>query len=376
MYSLALKSIFGIENLIDDEIRLSIVKQMSDLAMSEDVVTSELEIVQTLFEELSGDTCLPIRVEIAKTISHIYYFSRHLVLKMAEDSAPVAQYILCYSQHLSAIDLVEYANANNVDKQLAIANRRDLPNEVVAALIEHGTDSVVLDIIKNTTANLTADNLRQIYINFNQQDEIRGLLFDRADLPADLRELITFDMSKQLESYVVDSKWLDEKQASNLAQKTYEIAVVDISDTLSDEQMALYIRGLSDEDRLTPSLILRSVTTGYMRFFEHALSYLAGLPIQKLHSLLHNPSATARNALFNRSKLPVDLYPILTLSLDVYKQMKLETMGEQKTTQYEFSVQMIKNVTEFYHTQGQDSQAYLQRVLDCYYIDASQKIAA
>lgn len=376
VYNDSLINIFGAENLQNPASRLAIVRQMADLAQSPTIIDSEFEIVQLVFEELSLDSLLDIRIEIAKAVCLNPKFSRHLILKLAHDCVSVAQHVLCYSNKLSSVDLVDYITQGDVEKQLAIANRLNLPGEVSLSLIEHGSDIVVGDLIKNSTANLSAHNLRQIYINFGVDPQTRELLLNRADLSADLRELIAYDVSKQLENFAINSNWLNEKQATNVAKKSYEIAVIKISNGLSNSEMQQYIQSLSEEERLTSSLILRSITTGYMKFFEHSLSYLTGLPIKKLQSLLHNPNILTRNALFSRSKLPSDIYPILALSVDVYKALRTKFDPMATNSQHEFSIEMIKNVTENYHQQNDVNQAYLQRVLDCYYLDISQKYAA
>lgn len=376
MYSDMLKNIFGAKNLENGDSRLAITKQMADLAVSPEVTEAELDIVRTVFEEFHQDKLMAVRLEIAKAVSQADYISRHLILRIAEDCASVSQFVLHYSTKLSSIDLIEHVIKGGAVKQLAIANREYLQNDVVLSLVEHSTIEVIHALVENKTAELTPHNLRQLYINFSMDASLRSLLCDRDDLPADLREIIAYDVAKTLESYVTNLNWLNKKQASTVTQKSYEITVIDISDNIDDDEMMDYVKRLSEEERLTSSLILRSITTGHMKFFEFALSYLSGMPIQKLHSLLYNPNGNTRNALFSRSKLPNDLFPILTIAIEVYKNLKQQFAGKLQPSSHEFSVSMIKHVTEYYHMQQHDNQAYLQRVLDCYYIDISDKIAA
>ncbi|MBL1421187.1 MAG: DUF2336 domain-containing protein [Alphaproteobacteria bacterium] len=376
MYSQSLIDIFGAEHLMYGEARLSIVKQMSDLAHSPKVTKAELDIVQMVFSEFYRDHFMAVRLEISKAICEAEYISRHLILRMAEDCASVSQFILHHSNKLSPVDLIDFVIKGDAVKQLAIAHRRNLSNDVALSLIKHGSLDVIYALVENQSAMLNADNLRQLYTNFNMDAGLRSLLSQRHDLPADLRELIVYDVAKTLEDYVINVNWLGEGQASGITQKSYEIAAIEISVDIADANMMDYIKRLSAEERLTSSLILRSVTTGYMKFFEYSLAYLSGLPIKKLHSLLHNPNGSTRNALFNRSKLPQDLHPVLTIAVDVYRDMKFQHAGNLQPGTLEFSVNMIKNVTECYHMQLDSGQAYLQRVLDCYYIDISDRMAA
>ena len=205
VYSQALTNIFGQQNLETSEARLAIVQQMCKLAVTENVNDSELEIVHQVFDEFCNDILVQIRVEIAKSVCQNNYFSRQLVLKLAEGAASYAQYVLGYSKKLSSVDLIEHILTADQDKQLAIANRYRLPNDVVLTLIEHGSLEVVQDLIRNSSAKLDAHNLRQLYINFNTEPKIRELLTNRNDLPADLRELIAFDLAKQLEIFAINA---------------------------------------------------------------------------------------------------------------------------------------------------------------------------
>ncbi|NRA87633.1 MAG: DUF2336 domain-containing protein [Rhizobiales bacterium] len=319
---------------------------------------------------------MSIRLEVAKAVCCADFISRHLILKIAEDCASISQFVLQFSNKLSSVDLIEHVIYGNAMKQIAISSRLDLSNEIVVSLIEHGNSEVINSLVSNSAAQITAHDFRQIYINFANEASLRELLCKRDDISADLRELIAFDVAKELEIFVINANWLNKKQAANAAKKSYEIAVIQISDRISGAEMADYIQKLSEEERLTPSIILRSITTGYMKFFEYALAYLAGVPIQKLHSLLHATNPLARQALFSRSKLPADLFPILTIAIDVYGTMNQKFANDSNQNKNDFSIKMIQNITESYHAQNHINQAYLQRVLDCYYIDISGKIAA
>ncbi len=376
MYSHKLNEIFGKECLSNGQSRLALVKQMANLATSKTVTNAELNIAIMVFEAFCKDTLMAVRLEVAKVVCSTDFASRHLILQMAEDCASVAQFILQYSQKLSPVDLIEHVIYGNNVKQIAISHRKKLSSDVVLALIEHGTSEVIQSLIQNKGADISAHNFRQIYINFGADASLREMLCTRADIPADLRELIAFDVAKELENFVIKANWMNKKKAANIAKKSYEIAVINISETLSNIQMQDYIKKLSQEKRLTPSLVLRSITTGYMKFFEYSLSYLAGVPIPKLHSLLHNPNKSTRMALFSRSKLSKDLFPILSIAIDVYKNMQQEFIEELEHNRQSFSIKMIENVSTTYHAQTYNNQAYLQRVLDCYYIDISDRLAA
>ncbi|PCI88662.1 MAG: hypothetical protein COB24_01465 [Hyphomicrobiales bacterium] len=376
MYSQSLIDIFGADHLMYGEARLSIVKQMTDLANSPEVTKAELDIVQMVYSEFYRDHFMAVRLEISKAICEAEYISRHLILMMAEDCASVSQFILHHSNKLSSVDLIDFVVKGGAVKQLAIASRHDLSNDVALSLIEHGSLDVIYALVENQSAVLNADNLRQLYTNFSMNAGLRSLLSQRDNLPADLREMIVYDVAKSLEDYVTNANWLDEGQALAITQKSYEIAAIEISIGIADADMMDYIKRLSAEERLTSSLILRSITTGYMKFFEYSLAYLSGLPIKKLHSLLHNPNASTRNALFNRAKLPQDLHAVLTIAVDVYRDLQFQHACNLQPGTHEFSVNMIKNVTECYHMQSDNGQAYLQRVLDCYYIDISDRMAA
>ena len=356
--------------------RLLIAKQMSDLANRADVSAAELDVVNQVFNEFYNDQFMAVRLEVSKAVCDKEFVSRHLVLKIAQDCASVSQFVLQYSLKLSEADLVEYVEFGSPVKQLAVASRLDLSEYVIMSLIEHASFEVICALAENLSAEISAHGFRQIYINFSNDARLRELLVSREDVPADLRELIAFDIAKELETFVTNLNWLNKKQASNITTKSYEIAVIEISESIAPDEMLAYIKQLSKEDRLTPSLILRSVTTGYMKFFEYALAYLAGLPIKKLKSLLHNPNGTTRNALFRRTKLPFDLLPILMISIDQYKALTMSFEVRNSTNKQAFAIKMIRNVTEYYHQQQDQNQLYLQRILDCYYIDITDKIAA
>ena len=79
----------------------------------------------------------------------------------------------------------------------------------------------------------------------------------------------------------------------------------------------LAARRLARGGRLTPSLLIRSLCTGDMTFFEVALSHLAKVPILNARLLIHDGGKLGLKSLYEKAGLPPALLTVVRIAVEV-----------------------------------------------------------
>ena len=96
------------------------------------------------------------------------------------------------------------------------------------------------------------------------------------DLPAATRHALVVKLSETLAGFVVARNWMEEGRAQRIAQEACEKATVILAGTCDGG--AALVNHLRETGQLTAGLVLRSLLSGNIDFFEIALAELAGLP--------------------------------------------------------------------------------------------------
>ena len=73
---------------------------------------------------------------------------------------------------------------------------------------------------------------------------------------------------------------------------------------------------LRETGQLTAGLVLRSLLSGNIDFFEQSLAELAQLPAERVSALLHDRRAAGFKAVYERAGLPGSVYPAFRAAIE------------------------------------------------------------
>src|SRR5690606_22447350 len=104
------------------------------------------------------------------------------------DQIEVAGRVIALSPVLADNDLIEIIASGRLPLQRFVAFRCPLPVSVAAALAEVGEAEAVADMLDNAHVSIARISLRRIAERFGDHAEIRDRLFERADLPCNVRQ--------------------------------------------------------------------------------------------------------------------------------------------------------------------------------------------
>jgi len=220
-----------------------------------------------------------------------------------------------------------------------------VPGDVALALAR---DVDTATLVSNTGAELTEHTLANVVERYSgSSDEVGAALAERPGVPVTIVERLLNRVSESLRTQLSKRPGLSPEMATTLLIQAREQAVLGISTAESD--VVKLVEHLFRNKRLTPSITLRAVCMGDMRFFETALAILGGIPVENAQALIYDEGKKGFEALYKKSGLPAPLYSAMRAAIDISKDMKLD--GEANDRE-RFSRKMIERILTQYGEQG------------------------
>jgi uncharacterized protein (DUF2336 family) len=158
-------------------------------------------------------------------------------------------------------------------------------------MAEIGSECEVMIMLENLSAQITPFTLRRVSERFGEESEIRNLLLDRNDLPADVRHTLVLLVGEALASAGIVGQVITVARARQIVQDASDAAVTLIAGEASGQERSYLVEHLRQHRQLTPSFLLQLLCTGKLDFFSEAMSNLSGLEERRVRSIL----ATGRN---------------------------------------------------------------------------------
>jgi uncharacterized protein (DUF2336 family) len=247
-----------------------------------------------------------------------------VVHALINDQPDITMIVLERSPLLLDSDLVDALAVGSAEIQAAIARRETLPRAVSAAIAEVGSAEACLTLIENPGAEIAAFSLDRVVERFGHLAAIRESLLAWPDLPAALRQVLVVKLSETLAGFVVARNWMEQGRAQRVAQEACEKATVILAAESESVDVSPLIGHLRATGQLTAGLVLRSLLSGNLDFFEQALAELTGLPASRVGALLHDRRGAGFKAVYQRAGLPGSVYPAFRAAIEAMHETGLQ----------------------------------------------------
>ncbi|PCJ71666.1 MAG: hypothetical protein COA62_03565 [Rhodobiaceae bacterium] len=356
-------STFDVANLEGDaspEARAAIGAKVAARFGNVLITSREREIAREILAYLVQDAAELVRASLARSLCQLPGAPKDIIISLASDIDEVAQPVLEASPVLEDEDLLAIVRKGSASKQTAIAGRSTVSAVVSDALVASENRSVVARLVRNDGAIFRDETLIKVADRYGDDDLVAESLVRREDLPVTVIERLVSAVSDELRNYLVERHKMTPEVASQLMRESRERATVDLVDGVEGDDIPKLIRQLSKSGRLTPSLILRAVCMGEMRFFEAAMAELADIPEAKCRSLIHDEGSLGLKALFVRSRLPQVLLPAFRAAVGIYKEM--EYTGADNDRQHFRLLMLERLLTSYDELEGDDLDFLLARM--------------
>lgn len=286
---------------------------------------AELALAEQIFRIMVRDAEVRVREALSANLRVNPRLPHDVAVSLARDVDSVALPILSASEVLTADDLLEIISSQGSPARLeAVAGRTSIDARVSDAIVQHGSETVVAKLLANPGASFAEPTLHKVVDKFGHSEAVQEPLVHRATLPITIAERLVTRVAEHLRTHLLSHHKVSADIALELVLQTRERATVGLAMGVSEESLTALVAQLQDNNRLTSSLVIRAICMGNLRFFEHALSALAGLPIDNTRVLIHDPGHRGLKTLWYKSRLPDGGYPAALAALSVIAQTEFD----------------------------------------------------
>jgi uncharacterized protein (DUF2336 family) len=279
---------------------------------------SERKIAEDIFRALVKDAEVLVREALSAQLKATPDLPHDIALALARDVDSVALPMLKFSDVLTDDDLIQIVRGCGPAKQVAVAQRAHVSENVSDAVVDAGNPDAVARLVGNEGASLSAKALDRVMIEYQDVPAIADSLSRRPNLPPAVSERLVTAITDRLQGYLVSKHEISPDVASNLILQARERATMSLVDYgSSDAELETLVNQLHRKDRLTASLLLRALCVGDLNFFERAMSRLTGLPVSNVRILIHDKGMLGLEPLYLRANLPKTLFPAFRAAINL-----------------------------------------------------------
>jgi uncharacterized protein (DUF2336 family) len=176
---------------------------------------------------------------------------------------------------------------------------------VASALVATNDEQVVETLLNNRDATITEPTYHLIADSFGHLPRIMDSMSLRAGLPFGVVERIVTAVSEATRLRLVQHYGMDPLHVERLMNHTREhLLLTTVIGESDDAQLDHAVTRLYDENKLTPTLVLRALCLGNFPFVAVAMARLASVPTEKARRLLLDPGRNGAFQLYDQSRLP------------------------------------------------------------------------
>ncbi len=303
---------------------------------------SERAFARKILVYIAKDSAEMVRRALAVTLRNSPKLPREVALKLAKDVDSIAVPVLTHSPVFTDFDLVEILKSKAAAKAVAVAKRISVSDHVARAIIRFGDSSAVAEVAANDGALISERTASDMLALYKDDDLIKESMISRRDLPPRIVEKMIAMVSDALAKQLTRRHAIPADVAVDLAVRTRERAMIDFIDQAwASKEIRALVEAIHAAGRLTPSLILRAVGTGHMRFTEQALAVLSGVSLQKSVLMIHDGGPFGLKAICSQAGLGEHMTHIIRAACVIYRDLEI---SGQHYDQRGFQERMIERL--------------------------------
>ncbi|NKB21632.1 MAG: DUF2336 domain-containing protein [Alphaproteobacteria bacterium] len=292
---------------------------------AEELSDEERNIAEDIIRVMTQDAEVRVRAALAENLKEYSGLSHDIAKKLAGDVDSVALPVIQFSEVLTDDDLLEIVRNEGAAKQTAVAGRVSVSEQVSEALVDTGNEDVVVTLVSNDGAQISSKSFSKVIDTFGENERVNAGMVGRAKLPVAISERLVNLVSEKLRDEMVAQHELPVDLASDLILQSRERATLGLlspGDGIMD--VHALITQLHNNNRLTPSIILRAICMGDIEFFEISVSVLSRLPLGAARALIHDDGALGLPAIVDRAGLPEAMKPMFKAAIDVSNETEFD----------------------------------------------------
>lgn len=259
---------------------------------------------------LLDDPSPKVRLALAEALAESEDVPRSLILSLAEDQAEIAATVIMQSPVLTDDDFIELAARGDSLRRSLIASRAEVSRVVSAAIAAVGDEPEIMLLLENPDNQFAAATLREIARRHGASVDIRSLLLDRSDLPADARHQLMQHVTEALSAFDLVRATIGEGRVAHIAREANDVGTLVIAGTAEEKDIPALVEHLRAGCRLTPAFLMHALCAGRVDFVACVLVNLTGIEERRVRSVLATSRQHAVRALYEAAGLPREVSPV------------------------------------------------------------------
>jgi uncharacterized protein (DUF2336 family) len=276
--------------------RRELLQQVTDLFMddSDPLNPTELDLGVDIVARLAGQMEQEIRRGLAERLADSPNAPHRLATQLANDEIEVARPLLTRGNVLSDADLLAIVRQASQEHLLAITERSTVSTAVSDALVERGDDRVLVSLVGNQGAALSAQAMDTVVQRSEQVEALRAPLVERKDLPPALMHQMLFWVTGALRQKILARGDVDESMLDGLlneAKARFQADLVRPDEGLNAAERA--VRRAARLSQLNAAFLVSALRGGRREEFLVGLAQLAELDLKTTRRVVAAPGHEA-----------------------------------------------------------------------------------
>lgn len=296
------------------ETATKIADQYGNMALTD----NERKIAEDIFRIMVKDAEVRVRQALSSQLKDCPTLERDVAMALANDIEQVSLPMLQFSQALSDEDLIEIVRSSSPEKQQAIARRETVSSRLADELVATDSEPVISALVANEGADISEETMDKVIDKFGDRPTVSEPMAMRGKLPIRVAERLLHLVSERIQEHLIAHHDLPPDTVSDVVMQSRERATLGlVGPNANPIDVETLVQQLHENDRLTPSIILRALCTGDMPFFELALAQLANIPAVNARALIHEEGQLGLRALLGKTGIPEEMYPAFRAGVEV-----------------------------------------------------------
>ena len=346
----------------DAERRAVIAQKICRRVRDHPLSPGERRIANEILGFIAEDAASLVRRALAVTLKNSPELPRDIALKLAADIDSIAVPILNFSPVFDDDDLIEILKSRAAAKIIAVAKRPRVNGSVVENIVRYGDSRAVAELAANDGAEISPELAAHMLEAYRNDDLITQAFIRRRDLPLGVVEKLVAQISAEAAVELTRRHAVPVELAIELASRARERATIDIIDqSTRTKDIALLVKRLQEEARLSESLIIRAAGCGEMRFVEQALAVKAGISHAKAALMVHDSGPFSLQALCKHGGISDHSARVMRAACAIYRDLELS--GTTYNRAY-FREMMVMRILTLPLSLSEADQLYFLEKLD------------
>lgn len=305
-----LRRVLQLAKTPSSEKRRELLREVTDLFLEGDEAYSETEREHfgAIMGRIAKDMEVAVRADLAHTLASLPTAPHALIQQLAHDEFKVAHEVIEKSPVLADADLVEIAQTKGQEYLEAIAVRPTVSSVVSDALVDRGSDSVIVKLVSNAGATLSRNSIEKVVERSENIEALHAPLIARNDLPVDLlNEMFSFVSSNLRTQITQKMEGLPQDvldRAMNQTRDRFAKEVRQLKE--ADRRARVLVSEMTRKQELNEAVLLQMLRGGQMAEFIHAFARLGDIDVKTAQRIVQTRNAegiaiVCRSARFDRA---------------------------------------------------------------------------